>query len=165
MRRRAEAQREWAALIPAKRAAVLNKAADYLQANYDDLVELLVAESGSSVLKANVEVSGTIAATREAATYPTRVHGQILPSNSAGKENRVYREPVGVVGVISPWNFPMLLSQRSVAPALALGNAVVLKPASDTPLVGALVLAKAFEAAGIPAGVFSVVIGSGSGNW
>ncbi|HJX78958.1 aldehyde dehydrogenase family protein [Glutamicibacter sp.] len=158
----AEAQREWAALIPAKRAAVLNKAADYLQANYDDLVELLVAESGSSVLKANVEVSGTIAATREAATYPTRVHGQILPSNSAGKENRVYREPVGVVGVISPWNFPMLLSQRSVAPALALGNAVVLKPASDTPLVGALVLAKAFEAAGIPAGVFSVVIGSGS---
>lgn len=158
----AEAQRGWAALIPAKRAAVLNKAADYLQANYDDLVALLVAESGSSVLKANVEVSGTIAATREAATYPTRVHGQILPSNSAGKENRVYREPVGVVGVISPWNFPMLLSQRSVAPALALGNAVVLKPASDTPLVGALVLAKAFEAAGIPAGVFNVVIGSGS---
>lgn len=156
------AQREWAALIPAKRAAVLNKAADYLQANYDDLVALLVAESGSSVLKANVEVSGTIAATREAATFPTRVHGKILPSNSAGKENRVYREPVGVVGVISPWNFPMLLSQRSVAPALALGNAVVLKPASDTPLVGALVLAKAFEAAGIPGGVFSVVIGSGS---
>ncbi len=158
----AKTQRGWASLIPAKRAAVLNKAADYLQANYDDLVALLVAESGSSVLKANVEVSGTIAATREAATYPTRVHGQILPSNSAGKENRVYREPVGVVGVISPWNFPMLLSQRSVAPALALGNAVVLKPASDTPLVGALVLAKAFEAAGIPAGVFSVVIGSGS---
>ncbi|WP_404287228.1 aldehyde dehydrogenase family protein [Glutamicibacter arilaitensis] len=158
----AEAQHEWAAFIPAKRAAVLNKAADYLQANYDDLVALLVAESGSSVLKANVEVSGTISATREAATFPTRVHGKILPSNSAGKENRVYREPVGVVGVISPWNFPMLLSQRSVAAALALGNAVVLKPASDTPLVGALILAKAFEAAGIPAGVFSAVIGSGS---
>ena len=70
----------------------------------------------------------------------------------------MYREPVGVVGVISPWNFPMLLSQRSVAPALALGNAVVLKPASDTPLVGALVLAKAFEAAGIPGGVQR-------GNW
>ncbi|PRA12356.1 aldehyde dehydrogenase [Arthrobacter sp. MYb211] len=158
----AQAQRDWAALIPAKRAAVLTKAADYLQANYDDLVALLVAESGSSVLKANVEVSGTISATREAATFPTRVHGQILPSNSAGKENRVYREPVGVVGVISPWNFPMLLSQRSVAPALALGNSVVLKPASDTPLVGALVLAKAFEAAGIPRGVFSVVVGSGT---
>lgn len=158
----AQAQQGWANLSPAKRSATLSKAADYLQANYAELLALLVAESGSSQLKANVELSGTIAATREAASYPTRVHGQILPSNSQGKENRVYREPVGVVGVISPWNFPMLLSQRSVAPALALGNAVVLKPASDTPLVGALVLAKALEFAGIPAGVFSVVIGSGA---
>lgn len=85
-----------------------------------------------------------------------------MPSNTPGKENRVYREPVGVVGIISPWNFPMLLSQRSVAPALALGNTVVLKPASDAPLTGGLVLAKIFEEAGLPAGVLNVVPGAGS---
>ncbi|MCW4465063.1 aldehyde dehydrogenase family protein [Glutamicibacter sp. MNS18] len=158
----AEAQSGWAALAPAARSKVLSRAADYLQANYDALISLLVAESGSSHLKSTIELSGTIAAIREASTFPTRVHGQILPSNFPGKENRVYREPIGVVSVISPWNFPLLLSARSVAPALALGNTVVLKPASDTPLTGALVLAKAFETAGLPAGALNAVIGSGS---
>ncbi|ALD63155.1 aldehyde dehydrogenase [Arthrobacter sp. LS16] len=158
----AEAQSAWAALPPAGRTAVLEKAADYLQANYKDILALLSAESGSAQLKANIELGGTIAAIREAATFPSRVHGKIMPSNFPGKENRVYREPLGVVAVISPWNFPMLLSARSVAPALALGNTVVLKPASDTPLSGALVLAKAFEEAGAPAGVLNVLVGSGS---
>lgn len=155
-------QGEWAALPPAARSAVLTRAADYLEANRDEIAELLSAESGSSALKAGIELGLVIGATREAATFPTRVHGRILPSNTPGKENRIYREPVGVVGVISPWNFPLILSQRSVAPALALGNAVVLKPASDTPLSGGLVLAKAFEEAGLPAGVLSVIPGSGS---
>jgi aldehyde dehydrogenase (NAD+) len=158
----AAAQPEWAAKTPAERAAVLSAAADYLDANREQITVLLSAESGSSALKAAVEVGATIAATREAATFPSRVHGRIAPSNSPGKENRVYREPVGVVGVISPWNFPLLLSQRSVAPALALGNAVVLKPASDTPLTGGLLLAKVFEEAGLPAGVLNVIVGSGS---
>lgn len=157
-----QAQPGWAALAPAKRSGILNAAADYLQANYADILALLSAESGSTQLKANIELGGTITAIREAATFPTRVHGKILPSNAEGKENRVYREPVGVVAVISPWNFPMLLSARSVAPAIALGNTVVLKPASDTPLSGALVLAKAFAEAGAPAGVLNAVIGSGS---
>lgn len=156
------AQAGWAALSPGKRSKIMGQAADYLQANFKDILALLIAESGSTHLKANIELGGTIAAIREAATFPTRVHGKILPSNAEGKENRVYREPVGVVGIISPWNFPMLLSARSVAPALALGNAVVLKPASDTPLVGALVLAKAFSAAGLPEGVLNAVVGSGS---
>jgi aldehyde dehydrogenase (NAD+) len=158
----ADAQPGWASLPPAKRSAVLGKAADYLQEHFEQVLQLLVAESGSSHLKANIELSGTIAAIREAATFPTRVHGKILPSNAPGKENRVYREPVGVVAVISPWNFPLLLSARSVAPALAPGNTVVLKPASDTPLTGALVLAKAFETAGLAAGALNTVIGSGS---
>ncbi|MBM7767584.1 aldehyde dehydrogenase family protein [Glutamicibacter nicotianae] len=157
-----QAQAGWAALSPGKRSKIMGQAADYLQANFKDILALLIAESGSTHLKANIELGGTIAAIREAATFPTRVHGKILPSNAEGKENRVYREPVGVVGIISPWNFPMLLSARSVAPALALGNAVVLKPASDTPLVGALVLAKAFSAAGLPEGVLNAVVGSGS---
>jgi aldehyde dehydrogenase (NAD+) len=74
--------------------------------------------------------------TLEAATFPTRQEGQILPTDIAGKEARVYRQPVGVVGMISPWNFPLHLSDRSVAPALALGNAAVIKPASDTLVTG-----------------------------
>jgi aldehyde dehydrogenase (NAD+) len=74
----------------------------------------------------------------------------------------VYRQPAGVVAVISPWNFPLQLSNRSVAPALATGNAVVLKPASDTPVTGGLLLARIFEEAGLPPGVLSVLVGSGS---
>lgn len=85
-----------------------------------------------------------------------------MPSDVPGKESRVYREPAGVVAVISPWNFPMQLSNRSVAPAIAVGNAVVLKPAGDTPVAGGLLLAKILEEAGLPPGVFSVVIGRGS---
>lgn len=157
-----QAQREWAAKTPAERTAVLTRAVEYLEANQESMARMLSEESGSSVIKAGVELGLAIASTREAATFPTRVHGKIMPSNTPGKENRIYREPVGVVGVISPWNFPLILSQRSVAPALALGNAVVLKPASDTPLSGGLLIAKVFEEAGLPAGVLSVIPGAGS---
>ncbi|WP_445271162.1 aldehyde dehydrogenase family protein, partial [Streptomyces sp. DSM 41634] len=87
-----------------------------------------------------------------------RPAGQILPSPTEGKENRVYRVPVGVVGVISPFNFPFLLSLKSVAPALALGNAVVLKPHQNTPICGGTLLAKVFEDAGLPAGLLNVVV-------
>ncbi|MBF2934476.1 aldehyde dehydrogenase family protein [Pseudomonas aeruginosa] len=87
---------------------------------------------------------------------------RIVESDVPGKESRVYRSAIGVVGVISPWNFPLHLTQRSIAPALALGNAVVVKPASDTPVCGGLLLARIFEEAGLPAGLFSVVVGPGS---
>lgn len=158
----ATVQPGWAAQTPAERTRILTNAADYLEAHQEQIAELLSVESGSTAAKAGVELQLAVNAIREAATFPTRVHGKIMPSNTPGKENRIYREPVGVVGVISPWNFPLILSMRSVAPALALGNAVVLKPASDTPLSGGLVLAKVFEAAGLPAGVLSVVPGAGS---
>lgn len=158
----AAAQSAWAAKAPQERAAVLVAAADYMQEHFDELVELLSAESGSSAIKAGIEVGAVIAHTREAATYPTRTHGKIMPSGTPRKQNYVFREPLGVVGVISPWNFPMVLAQRSVAPALALGNAVVLKPASDTPLTGGLLFAHVFEQAGLPQGLLNVVVGSGS---
>ncbi|UNK47765.1 aldehyde dehydrogenase family protein [Arthrobacter sulfonylureivorans] len=158
----AAAQPQWAAATPRERTAVLKRAGEYIDAHRDDIATLISAESGSSALKAAVEVGLVLDSVQEAATFPSRVHGRISPSNTPGKENRVYREPLGVVGVISPWNFPFILSARSVAPALALGNAVVLKPASDTPLSGGLLLAKIFEEAGLPAGVLNVVIGSGA---
>lgn len=158
----AKAQREWAALPPKERGDILNKAADWIEENRDAIIDLIRTESGSSALKATVETGLAVGSLREAATFPTRIAGQILPSNTPGKTNYVFREALGVVGVISPWNFPFTLSMRSVAPALGCGNAVVLKPASDTPLTGGLLLAKIFEAAGLPKGVLNVVVGAGS---
>jgi aldehyde dehydrogenase (NAD+) len=85
-----------------------------------------------------------------------------MPVDDAGVDSRVYRQPLGVIGVISPWNFPLHLSNRSVAPAVALGNAVVLKPAQDTPITGGLLLGKIYEEAGLPPGVLNVLIGTSS---
>ncbi|MCS5480235.1 aldehyde dehydrogenase family protein [Corynebacterium sp. YIM 101645] len=157
-----KSQADWAALAPKQRATVLNKAADFIEDNRAAIVELIRAESGSTAIKANIETGLAVGSLREAATFPTRITGQILPSNSPGKANYVFREALGVVGVISPWNFPFALSMRSVAPALGCGNAVVLKPASDTPIVGGLLLGKIFEAAGLPEGVLNIVVGAGS---
>ncbi|MBO1267780.1 aldehyde dehydrogenase family protein [Arthrobacter cavernae] len=156
------AQRAWAAQPPSVRRQVIMRAAELLEERRKEIVAWLVRESGSTVIKANAEVSLAAGITLEASTFPTRVHGRIVESNIPGKEVRIYRRPLGVVGVISPWNFPLHLSQRSVAPALALGNAVVIKPASDTPVTGGLILARIFEEAGLPAGVLNVVVGSGS---
>ncbi|WP_201511556.1 aldehyde dehydrogenase family protein [Psychrobacter alimentarius] len=156
------AQKEWAQSTPAQRAAVLYKVVSIFDQRQEEIVDWLIKESGSTRVKAMVEFSSARAITLEAASFPNRVHGEIRPSNIAGKENFIYREPLGVVAVISPWNFPLHLTQRSIAPALALGNAVVLKPASDTPITGGLLLAKIFEEAGLPKGLLNVVVGAGS---
>lgn len=155
----ANEQRAWAKALPAERAAVLYRAVQVFDARHAEIVEWLIAESGSTRLKAEMEWSAARAATLAAATMPYRVAGRILPVDVAGKESRVYRSPLGVVGVISPWNWPLHLSNRSVAPALALGNGVVLKPAEDTPVTGGLLLASIYEEAGLPPGLFNVVVG------
>jgi aldehyde dehydrogenase (NAD+) len=128
----------------------------------DEIVDWLIHESGSTRVKATMEWSTVNAVMLEASRQAYQVEGRILPSDVPGKEGRVYRRPVGVVAVISPWNWPLQLSNRSVAPSLAVGNAVVLKPASDTPITGGLLLGSMFEEAGLPAGVLNVVVGAGS---
>jgi aldehyde dehydrogenase (NAD+) len=158
----AKAQKGWAASLPAERAAVLRRAAEVIEARREEIVSWLIRESGSTRLKASLECEFVRTVMLEAATLTYMVEGRILPVDVPGKESRVYRKPVGVVGVISPWNWPLHLSNRSVAPALAVGNAVVIKPASDTPVTGGLLLAKIFEEAGLPPGVLSVVAGAGS---
>ena len=155
-------QQEWANRAPSERASVLLLAVSIFDERKEEIIDWLIRESGSTRLKAMVEWSSARAITQEAASMPARAHGYTMASDIPGKENLVYRRPLGVVGVISPWNFPLHLSQRSVAPALALGNAVVIKPASDTPVTGGLLLARIFEEAGLPAGVLSVVVGAGS---
>lgn len=154
-------QPAWAAVKPQERHNLMARAALIVEARKEEIVDWLIRESGSTRVKAVLEWEFVRRGLIEAGSYPLHVEGRILPSTLAGKENRVYRQPVGVVSVISPWNFPLHLSNRSVAPALAVGNAVVLKPASDTPITGGLLLARIFEEAGLPPGVFSVVIGAG----
>jgi aldehyde dehydrogenase (NAD+) len=158
----ASAQPQWYGMLPAERSAVLRRVAAIMEARREEIVQWLVRESGSTRIKANLEWEIAHAVTLEAATFLSRVEGPILPTDIPSKQSRVYRQPLGVVGMISPWNFPMHLSSRSVAPALALGNAVVIKPASDTPVTGGLILAKIYEEAGLPVGVLNVVIGRGS---
>lgn len=156
------AQREWAAAAPAERAGVLRRAVDLFDARHDELIGWVQRESGSIRAKAEFEVGAARNITEEAASFPYRMHGEIFASDTPHTENRVYRQPLGVVAVISPWNFPMNLSMRSVATALGCGNAVVLKPASDTPVTGGLLLAKILEEAGLPEGLLSVLVGRGS---
>lgn len=157
------AQRDWESTLPTERADVFHRAARIMEERKDEIVDWLVAEVGAIRPRAEWEWLAVRAVMLESASYPTRSAGRILPAALiGGKENRVYRRPLGVVTVISPWNFPMQLSARSVAPALALGNAVVLKPASDTPVTGGLLLARILEDAGLPAGLLSVVVGKSS---
>ena len=161
-RKAAQVQPQWAALGPSARAAVLHEVVAVFDRRREEIIDWLIRESGSTRLKAQIEWGAARSIALESASFPARVHGRIVESNVPGKESRVYRSALGVVGVISPWNFPLHLTQRSIAPALALGNAVVIKPASDTPVCGGLLLARIFEEAGLPAGVLSVVVGAGS---
>ena len=157
-----EAAGAWADTPPAQRAALMHRVVAIFDQRKDEIVDWLIRESGSTRLKANIEWGSARAITLEAASMPARAQGATLGSDIPGKDNLVYRRPLGVVGVISPWNFPLHLSQRSVAPALALGNAVVVKPASDTPITGGLLIARIFEEAGLPSGLLSVIIGPGA---
>ncbi len=157
----ARAQTAWAVSTPAVRAQVFRRAAGVMEARRSEIVEWLIKESGSTRLKANLEWEVTHTVMLWATSVPHAVEGRSVSSDIPGKENLVMRKPVGVVGAISPWNWPLHLSNRTVAPALAVGNAVVIKPSSETPVTGGLLLAKIFEEAGLPAGLLSVVVGAG----
>ncbi|GGZ24990.1 aldehyde dehydrogenase family protein [Streptomyces nitrosporeus] len=152
------AQEGWGRTNPYIRRAVMEKALRVVEEREAEIAEAIVAELGGTHVKAGFELHLAKEFLRESVQLALRTTGQILPSPTEGKENRVYREPVGVVGVISPFNFPFLLSLKSVAPALALGNAVVLKPHQNTPVCGGTLVAKVFEEAGLPAGLLNVVV-------
>jgi aldehyde dehydrogenase (NAD+) len=156
-----EAQRRWAAQSPAYRAEIMLSAAAVVQRRQAEIVDWLIHETGSTLARAELEWDLVRSVLLEAASVPYHVTGSIVPSDAPGRESRVYREPAGVVAVISSWEFPMHRSGRCVAAALAAGNAVVLKPASQTPVTGGLLLARVLEEAGLPDGLLSVVIGAG----
>ncbi|WP_299542317.1 aldehyde dehydrogenase family protein [uncultured Streptomyces sp.] len=152
------AQPGWAETNAYARRGVLETALRLVEERESEIGDAIVAELGGTRLKAAFELHLAKEFLREAIQIALRPTGQLLPSPVEGKENRVYRDPVGVVAVISPFNFPFLLSLKSVAPALALGNAVVLKPHQNTPICGGTLIARIFEDAGLPAGLLNVVV-------
>jgi benzaldehyde dehydrogenase (NAD) len=157
--RAAAAQAGWAATSFEERAAVMRRAAELLHAASDEVSEWVVRESGATWAKAGAELHGTIAELHEAAGLPAQATGRILPTRVPGRTSVARRVPLGVVAAIAPWNAPLVLAMRTVAPALALGNAVVLKPDPRTAVSGGVVLARAFELAGLPADLLQVVPG------
>jgi benzaldehyde dehydrogenase (NAD) len=153
------AQPQWAAKTGPERAALIRRAARILEDNHEEFETWLVREGGAVAGKAAFEVQLVLGELWEAAALPTQPWGHLLPSSEPGRESIARRVPLGVVGVISPWNFPQILSVRAVAPALALGNAVILKPDVQTPVSGGILVARLFEEAGLPDGLLHVLPG------
>jgi aldehyde dehydrogenase (NAD+) len=154
----ASAQKIWQEVNPFEKRAILEKAIAWVERHEADITDLIIEELGGTGLKAFFEIGLVKNIIKEASTYPLRMKGEILPSMVDGKENRLYRVPVGVVGVISPFNFPFFLSMRSVATALGAGNGVVLKPHDDTAITGGTLVAKVFEETGMPKGLLNVIV-------
>jgi benzaldehyde dehydrogenase (NAD) len=154
-----QAQPEWAAQPGPQRAALIRRAAGVLEDNRAEFERWLVREGGAIPGKAGFEVELVLGELWEAAALPTQPWGYLLPASEPGRQSIAKRVPLGVIGVISPWNFPLILSTRAVAPALALGNAVILKPDVQTAVSGGVLLARLFELAGLPGGLLHVLPG------
>src|SRR3984957_3046873 len=155
----ASAQPQWAATPPDDRAKIMRQAARVIEQNSEEIISWIIRETGGVTAKAGYEVAMATGELYYSAALLTQPIGQILPSADPERMSLARRVPVGVVSVITPWNVPLVLSMRSVAPALALGNAVVLKPDPQTPVCGGFLLARIFEEAGLPAGLLSVLPG------
>ncbi|GAB1531738.1 MULTISPECIES: aldehyde dehydrogenase family protein [Brevibacillus] len=154
----ADAKKEWDEVNAYTKSRMLERAVRYIEEHEEEIIQIIIRELGGTRLKAFFEIGLVKDIIREAATFPVRMEGKILPSPVDGKENRLYRIPAGVVGVISPFNFPFYLSMKSVAPALGAGNGVVLKPHEHTPITGGTLIAKIFEEVGLPKGLINVVV-------
>lgn len=153
------AQKSWAALAPAERAAALRAFAAVVDSHVGELAALEVANSGHPVSAAEWEAGHVRDVLQYYAAAPERLSGRQIPV--AGGLDVTFHEPIGVIGVITPWNFPMPIASWGFAPALAAGNAVVLKPAEWTPLTSIRLGELAIEA-GLPPGLFQVLPGKGS---
>jgi aldehyde dehydrogenase (NAD+) len=151
-----EAFKPWAALPYTKRSAIMNKVADIMDRRQMDFVKAVTEEIGGWFGKGMYESGYTAGVYRAAAAANYESIGEIPPS-VYGKLSMAIRSPMGVIGVISPWNFPMILSSRGFAFAMAAGNTIVLKPSEDSPVVGGTMFAEVLEEAGVPPGVFNVV--------
>ncbi|WP_066291159.1 aldehyde dehydrogenase family protein [Bacillus sp. FJAT-29937] len=147
-----------------QRAEILEKVVELLKERAEEAAEVISLESAKPITFAKAEVARTIETYKFAAEEAKRIHGETIPFDAAvggvGKIGFTVRKPIGVIGAITPFNFPMNLVAHKVGPAIASGNSIVLKPASQTPL-SALYIAELFQEAGLPDGVLNVVTGPG----
>jgi benzaldehyde dehydrogenase (NAD) len=155
----ADAQPAWAEASYQDRAAVLRRAADIYEAHRPEFGTWTMRETGASQSKMHHESNFAHGEILAAATLPWQPYGSLVPSATRGRLSMVRRIPVGVIGAITPWNSPSVLGMRVVAPALALGNAVILKPDPQTPVIGGAMFEAVFREAGLPEGVLQILVG------
>lgn len=159
----ARAQKEWAETTAAERSAILQKAASLMRGRRDRLGDVMTIEQGKPLAESRGEILYAASFVEWFAEEGKRVYGETIPSSSPDKRILVIKRPVGVTAAITPWNFPSAMITRKLAPALAAGCSMVIKPSELTPL-SALELARIFEEAGLPEGVLSVVVGTDAGD-
>lgn len=150
---------DWKARTAEQRAAILGKWFELVMQHQEDLALIMTAEQGKPLAEARGEIAYAASYIQWFAQEAQRIYGSMVPSPWVGKRLVVTKEPVGVCAAITPWNFPAAMITRKVAPALAAGCTIIVKPAQQTPL-SALALAELAQRAGVPAGVFSVLTGS-----
>ena len=153
------AQPAWAETSYQDRARILRRAADIYEANRAEFGKWTMRETGASHSKMHHESNFAHGEILAAATLPWQPYGSLVPTAVKGRLSMIRRIPVGVVGAITPWNSPSVLGMRVVAPALALGNAVVLKPDPQTPVIGGAMFEAVFREAGLPDGLLQIVVG------
>lgn len=153
------AQVAWRSMLAKERSAILRRWYNLIMDAQEDLAKLLTVEMGKPLTEAMGEIAYGASFIEWFAEEAKRVYGDVIPQHQGDKRIVVLKQPIGVVAAITPWNFPNAMITRKVAPALAVGCSVVVKPASETPL-SALALAELAEQAGVPRGVFNVVTGT-----
>jgi succinate-semialdehyde dehydrogenase/glutarate-semialdehyde dehydrogenase len=151
----------WSGLTGEQRAAYLHKIVDKLVEKKEHLAQTITKEMGKTIHNARYEVESTIAFFKWYAEEARRVYGDLIPASAPNKRISVIRQPVGVVGAITPWNFPLSMGARKLGPALAVGCTVVFRPSREAPL-SSLELFKIFDEVGLPEGVVNLVIGDSS---
>ncbi|MGP4716715.1 NAD-dependent succinate-semialdehyde dehydrogenase [Psychrobacter sp. T6-6] len=156
-----EAQADWAARTAKERSELLQKWADLIDANKEDLAIIMTAEQGKPLTESRGEIGYANSFIRWFSEEGKRVYGDVIPANSTQLRHVVLKQPVGVCAAITPWNFPAAMITRKVAPAMAAGCTIIVKPATETPF-SALALGALAEQAGIPAGVLQIVTGKSS---
>jgi succinate-semialdehyde dehydrogenase/glutarate-semialdehyde dehydrogenase len=155
------AQKDWRALAAKDRSAVLRRWHDLIMANQEDLAVIMTAEQGKILAESRGEIAYAASFIEWFAEEAKRIYGDVIPTPQTDRRAVVIKQPIGVCAAITPWNFPAAMITRKAGPALAVGCAMVLKPAKETPL-SALALAELADRAGLPAGLFSVVAGTSS---
>jgi acyl-CoA reductase-like NAD-dependent aldehyde dehydrogenase len=153
----------WSRLSPAERARILHKAAAHMLGKVDEIAPLLTAEQGKTILESKIEAQRFGENIAWFADLADKIHGEYVPLPDTRTYGLVIRNPIGVTGAIVPWNFPLTLAANKIAPSIAAGNCVVLKPSSTTPLA-TLKCVEALIEGGLPEGVVNVVLGQGTGN-